>query len=200
MNKFAILGIAAATIVVVALLGIQLLPRSGGGVGGPPAATPTASPTAAATPAGTVLPSLANQYTSSMHGITVSYPAGWMLQPATEPWTSSELGELTQVSAFADVIFEKEDDSPFIALTSQPLGSKTAEQWTDGFLATRESCAPTQSHTVDGIEGVITSCVGTGGPHAVVVSEGRAFVVWLYRIDDMAYFEQILDSIDIAAP
>ena len=23
-----------------------------------------------------------------MHGISVSYPSGWKLQPATEPWTS----------------------------------------------------------------------------------------------------------------
>jgi hypothetical protein len=49
------------------------------------------------------------------------------------------------------------------------------------------------------MEGVITKCGDRGdlGLHAVVVSEGRAFVVWLYRIDDMAYFEQILATVQL---
>ena len=206
MTRFAIFGVAAAAIVLAAVVGLRFLPSDGEtAVGSQPAQTatptvaptasprPTAAPSPAPTPPGSVLPPLTEQYTSSMHGMTVSYPAGWMLQPATEPWTSAELGELTQESAFADVIFEKEIDTPFITLASQPLGGKTGEQWTSDFLAIREGCGPTQPHTVDGIEGVITAC--GDGLLAVVASDELAFVVWLYRIDDMAYFEQILATV-----
>jgi hypothetical protein len=56
MRRYAIFGIAAAAVVLVAVVGIQLLPKSGGGIGGQP--TPTATVTAAptATPSPTLSP------------------------------------------------------------------------------------------------------------------------------------------------
>jgi hypothetical protein len=49
MNTFAKLTIAAAAVLVLAVVGINLLPRSGGNVGGP-AATPAPSPTLSPSP------------------------------------------------------------------------------------------------------------------------------------------------------
>jgi len=55
MNSFAKVLIAAAAVVVVAIVGINLLPRTGGDVGGGPAPTP--SPSASASPTASAQPS-----------------------------------------------------------------------------------------------------------------------------------------------
>jgi hypothetical protein len=59
MNSALKLGLAATAVVVVALAGITLFPRSGGvgGSGPSPSAVPTASPTPTPTPSQTVTPS-----------------------------------------------------------------------------------------------------------------------------------------------
>ena len=57
MNKFVQIGLGAAVVVVVLVLGAQLLPRAPGGVGGAPssAPSPTAKPTVAAPSAASAL-------------------------------------------------------------------------------------------------------------------------------------------------
>src|SRR5262245_65975572 len=129
-----------------------------------------------------------------MNALTVSYPAGWSVRPATEPWTS---GWLTMVHPGADVVAAPEGEDSFIALASQPLGGKSAEQWIDDFVAlgSGENCAAPRPYTIDDLDAVITDC--EDGPHALIVSDGRAHVVWTYSIDDRTYVEQILDTVQL---
>src|SRR5687767_4549250 len=59
-----------------------------------PTQAPTGTPLPTARPAVTPAPSgpaLTETFTSAMHGISISYPAGWSVQAATEPWTSDAL-------------------------------------------------------------------------------------------------------------
>jgi len=96
------------------------------------------------------------------------------------------------------VIYQKATDSAFIAVTSQPLGGKTPDQWATDYLgqATGEdACGPTEPYTIDGSNGVISSC--GDGLHAVVSAGGRAHVIWLYSIDDPGWFKQILDTVQL---
>ena len=126
--------------------------------------------------------------------MTVSYPSGWHLQPATEPWT----GEFVQQdSPFADVIYQKKSDSPFIALASQPLAGQSSEDWTDAYVAQLvaddASCATTDPITVDGAAAVLSDACSVA-----LVSDGeRGYLIWLYRGDDSEWFKAILATIQL---
>jgi predicted small integral membrane protein len=131
---------------------------------------------------------LTETYTSAIHGISISYPAGWRVRAATEPWTT---GIVQQESAFGDVIYESETDSPFIAMASQALVGKTAEQWSADYVSVMEDCGPTEPVTVDGASGVI----GVNCFLALVVVEDRGYLIWLYRVDDIDWFREILATV-----
>jgi hypothetical protein len=126
-----------------------------------------------------------------MHGISISYPAGWKLQPATEPWTT---GIVTQDSPFADVIYQRETDSPFIAIASQSLAGTNASRW-----ATDHRCGPTdvptEPVTVDGVAGRLSGC--GDGPFALVTTGNRGYFIWLYRVDDPDWFTEILATVQL---
>lgn len=196
MNSFAKLAIAAVAVIAVGLVGLAVLrPGTGTNVGGPggtPSPSPSPSPSsvsASPSPSVSPPPALTETFTSAMHGISVSYPSGWKLQRATEPWTT---GLVQGDSAFADVIYEKESDSPFIAVASQPLAGKTLDRWATDYLA-QLTCVPTEPVTVDGASGVLAAC--EDGPHALVSVADRGYLIWLYRIDDPAWFPEILASV-----
>ena len=106
---------------------------SAGGVGGGPSASrrpcprrrrvprPTASP--AASP-----PPLTETFTSQMHGISVSYPEGWIARAATEPWTGT--GGPNFIDPFADLLIDPaETEHLFLLLGSQPIGTSTPDEW-----------------------------------------------------------------------
>ena len=199
MNSFAKLAVATVAVIAVGLVGLAVLrPGTGNNVGGPggtPSPSPSPSPSTAAStspgPSVSPLPALTETFTSVMHGISVSYPSGWKLRPATEPWTS---GHVLGDSTFADIIYEKESDSPFIAVASQPLAGKTLDAWATDYLA-QFSCVPTEPVTVDGATGVLSDC--PEGPHALVSVEGRGYLIWLYRVDDPAWFPAILATVQL---
>jgi hypothetical protein len=197
MNSFAKLAVATVAVISVGLVALAVLrPGTGSNVGGPggtPSPSPSPSPVASTSPGPSTSPppALTETFTSAMHGITVSYPSGWKLQPATEPWTT---GLVQGNSPFADVIVEKESDSAFIAVASQPLAGQTLDAWATDYLA-QYSCVPSEPVTVDGASGVLSDC--QEGPHALVSVEGRGYLIWLYRVDDLDWFKEILATVQL---
>lgn len=88
MNTYAKFAIAAAAVVVVAVVGINLLPRSGGDVGGAPtvspSSTPSPSPTASPSPSEVAFPPdsdlVAGKHSMTRNGIRLSVTlptSGW---------------------------------------------------------------------------------------------------------------------------
>lgn len=201
MNTYARLAVAAVAVIALGGLGLLVLRPGQSGVGGgvpspspspPPSPSASApSPSASPSPPSSPLPALTETFTSTIHGISVSYPAGWKLQPATEPWTT---GVVQGESPFADVIYEKESDSPFIAVASRPLAGKTNDRWATDYLAQIE-CGATQPVTVGGATGVLSVC--QDGPHAMVSVADRGYLIWLYRVDDPDWFPGILATVQL---
>lgn len=92
MRRYAIFGIAAAVIVLVAVVGIRFLP-SNGGFAGPPAPTPTPSPTPSQTPLLTASPTawpssgsgpvtagryyITDSHATNVTQLTFTVPDGW---------------------------------------------------------------------------------------------------------------------------
>jgi hypothetical protein len=104
MNSIAKFAIAAAAVVVVAVVGVNLLPRSGGDLGGaPPSAWPSSSPTPSGTPAPSILPLGIGPVTPGTYAlywdgprISFQVPDGWTSEYGVEilkqPDTLTALG------------------------------------------------------------------------------------------------------------
>ena len=84
MNSYAKMAVAAVAVIAIGAVGLAVW--RGGAPPGPGVVTPTASPTSG--PSGSPFSELTESFTSSVHGISVSYPADWSAEPATVPWTT----------------------------------------------------------------------------------------------------------------
>jgi hypothetical protein len=217
MSSFAKVAIAVIAIIAVGTVGvIALRPAGPGGVGSAPtptqtptptpAPTPTPTPTPAPTPSPTVAPSpappLTGSFTSSINGISLSYPAGWSTRPATEPWTTEARPNMPEPNF--DVLYDPAPDANlFVGVASQPLAGKTRDAWVADLLGT--DCGPTEPVTIDGAAGRMIP--GFPCIIAAVTSGGRGYFVWLYTPTsneglvfepyDRAWFEQLLATVDL---
>ena len=145
-------------------------------------------------------PPLTGSFTSSIHGISLSYPAGWTTRPATEPWTTEAKPYYTDGNF--DILEDPLQENLFVGVASQPLAGKTGDQWAADFLG--EDCGPTEPVTIDGAAGLMSDlpCI-----IAAVNKGGRGYFVWLYTPTsnegyvfepyDRAWFEQLLATVDL---
>ena len=145
----------------VALIAIGALGLAGCGSAASPSvgerqtAAPTLSPrpsasqsAAAATP-----PASTEAFTSARNGFSISYPAGWMTRPATEPWTKDVPDFMSPAGdIFHDPVREAD---LWISVASQPIGASTPDQWAAEKLAFDDGCTASKPITVDGATGVI---------------------------------------------
>jgi hypothetical protein len=206
MPTYAKLAAAAAVIAVVAFGVWQVAP--GPGPGGPSATpTPSPSPTAASTavPGPTtqayVPPELTETFTSDIHGITISYPAGWTAQAATEPVT--EMGFINFGRPQGDFLYDPaRTDHLFLVLASEPIGDASVETWSADILAADECTSPMEPVVVDGADGMIAPECGA----AFVSRGGRGYMIWLYVSGDdsdlrawdaLAWFDEVLASVQL---
>jgi len=215
MNKLVPIGLGAAAVVVVLVVGAQLVrPATPATVGAAPSTAPTtaatAAPTAApsAAPASPTAPSpstpppLSRTYTSNIHGYSMSYPEGWSTKAATKPWTgllTLEFGEATH-----DFIYDPAlTDHLFLSVASQPLGKAKADAWLAQQMGSGEGCTQSQPVTIDGATGLIGA---SNCNLAVVTSGGRGYAFRLYTSGDepwidaaynQAWFEQLLGTIQL---
>ena len=118
MNTYAKLAIGVAAVAVVAVVGINLLAGTGGGVGGSSTVSPSPSLGGAPTAAPTVPPGITEwtMYTSAVHRFTVGYPADWSVNaPATREWRP---GDRIDVDAwpYADTFIGPGDGDDTIGL------------------------------------------------------------------------------------
>jgi hypothetical protein len=210
MNKIVTIGLGAAAVVLAVIVGIQFFGTTSGGTGGPgdePTATayPTATPEPAATPepspSEAAAPPLSQSFTSTQHGISVSYPDGWIARAATEPWT-----DRPDEPEFAHPGFDVLNDPVltdhlFLAITSQPIGDATAEDWVTEQMTSEARCATTEPFSVGGATGLIG---GDDCTAAVVTTDGRGYSITLLKSDDDpdvvapydgAWFEEVLATV-----
>jgi hypothetical protein len=191
-------GPVAAAVLAV-LLGACAGPGSQPSASPEPTATPEATgrPTQSATSA----PPLTESFTSTLHGISVSYPEGWTAQAATEPWTDSTF-PLSFGVPQVDFLYDPTLTSDlFLAIASQPIGDSTPEDWVDEQMASDEGCGTaTEPIAVDTASGLIG---GDGCNVAVVTTAGRGYWIQLYTGGeapgpyDLAWFEEVLASVQL---
>ena len=209
MNTTLKFGLAAAVVAVAALIGINYLADPSVGGPGPSDATatpePSPSPTATEEPTESpaAAPPLTQSFTSTQHGISLSYPEGWTAEEATGPWTDPtfplEFG-LPHADWLADPVLMS---NLFLAIASQPIGDSAPEDWLAEQMASEEGCAATEAVTVDGATGLI----GAGDcTVAAVTTADRGYWIQLYTSSDdplavaaydHAWFEEVLAGVQL---
>ena len=206
MNTFAKLAIAAVVVIAVGALSLSALRPSGSSnVGGQPTASPSPTPIPSPTqsPDPSAPPPLGGTFTSSVHGISVSYPSGWVTAPATEPWTGAVILDFN--SRTIDHIYDPVlQDHLFLDVASQPLAGKAGDAWVTDLVADpNEGCGaatPTEPITVGGASG------RTCGSLVALSIQDRGYFIrlytsgdepWLERYYDQTWFRSVLDTVQL---
>ena len=203
MNKLVATGLGTAAVIVALFVGTQLLgPPAPSGVGGAPSATTSPSPSPSPSPSLSPIsvPPLTQSFTSTIHGIALSYPEGWTARAATEPWTDRTF-PLNFLEPHADFLYDPSlTDRLFLTIASKPIGGSTAEDWVAEQMASGEGCTATEPIAVDGATGLI----GTDGCNvAAVTTAGRGYWIQLYASGDEtsaydpAWFEGVLATVQL---
>lgn len=164
---------------------------------------PSSSRSTAASPSPTVPASVGpgptETFTSAIHGISISYPAGWAVQPATEPWTA---GPFFFQDPVGDFLYDPSlTDHLFLALASQPLAGESPETWAEDLIAI-EDCGSSEPVVVDGAEGLIATECGM----ALISTDDRGYMIRLYVSSDdpelpdlynRAWFDEVLSTVQL---
>ncbi len=203
MNKLVPIGLGAAAVVGVLLLGSRLLgPPSGpGGQSIEPSPSPSPSVAAPSPSAFNTPPPLTDSFTSELNGFSISYPTGWLTRPATEPWTT---GVTDFYSTSGDVVYDPVRQSNlWIAVASQPIGDSAPDEWAAEKLAFDDGCATSEPIAIDGAAGLIGP---DGCTRAAVTIDGRGYFFWLYTggdepslsdAYDRAWLEEVLATVQL---
>lgn len=207
VSNFLKIGLAAAAVVVIAVVAINVLPGSptpGGEPSASPSVEPSVAPTAEPTPSPASPPPLTQSFTSTVHGITLSYPEGWIAQAATEPWTECLYCILSLSNPQIDVLHDPVlGDGLMLRIASQPIGESTPEDWVAAQMASWDRCTTTEPIVVDGATGLSG---GKSCNHAVVTTAGRGYSIDLWwSLDDLdlvaqydrAWFEEVLATVQL---
>jgi hypothetical protein len=201
--------ISAAAVVAVLIIGagVAFLGRSPGGVGGGPAATPTPSPTATATESaaptpGPTVPPLTETFTSSLHGYSIKYPAGWSVRESVRslsenevPWADSEA-----VDYFSEGVSGVLDHGIIVGTQEVAQGTTSQDFAASTTLVICGTPSAEESIDIGGETGRLftyLSCNGLRHLWAVVVHGTSAFHVVLIngqvqQVPDRVLFDEVL--------
>lgn len=201
MNTFTKVAVAAVAVIAVGAVGLAILRPAGmsPSVGGQPSDSPSQSPNPFAPPP------LGSTFTSTFHGLSLSYPTGWVTDPATEPWTAGIKPNFH--AATVDHIYDQRlEDHLFLSMASLPLTGAAGNVWVDDFLGAPETgcgSTPAEPITIDGATGKICETL------AAVSTGGRGYYVRLYTSTDNEYlglyydeawFRSVLDTVRLDPP
>jgi hypothetical protein len=207
MTSFAKLALTVVAIAAVGVVGLTLVQ---GPVTGPAASpSPTSSPSPVTPP-----PSpFTERFDSAVHGLSISYPAGWETMPATEPRNDDSL---TFGAADVDVIFDPTLQADlYIALVSEPLRDLSGEEWVNGVNGV-DICGPRRdgegvtggSYRLDGALGFATTRVRIDQPagcqYVAAATETRGYIIGLHVGDERhpeaygwGWFESVLETVNL---
>jgi hypothetical protein len=193
-------GIGALAVVVALTSGFGGLLRADRGP--TPVDTPPPSPSRELT-----------TFSSALHEVTIGYPAGWKVRPATESWSG---GRLTFDASDVDVIFDPtRRDDVYLALVSKPLGGLSRRDWLEDNPWHPGICAKTTGAgsgaiSFDGARRYWSVSCGGGGSSAAsghylrVATATRGYLIYLHLADlgnlesgDEAFFNRLLETLEL---
>ena len=202
MNGFArwVAGVAAVIITVGGLVLLNQSPSAS--VGGPSPSSPPRSVAPSPSAASTAIDiSGWISFTSSRHGETLRYPAGWTAAAATEPWPAG----LDLTDSMQDIFSLPTNGDEVFSAVSQPLpNGETGLAWLTGYElqgatynAGIKQCWPAPADmehtTVAGEPAWVHG--GCGFIEAITFIDGRIYVLQLWNSFDRPLFDAFLSTI-----
>ena len=185
--------LAAAFVVAV---GVALLFQRPS-IGPPPSPSPSSSP----------FPALTGRFTSPLGGYSMSYPAGAIVDPATEV-IAPGLHTWNPDQPWVENILDRSGFGQWTMVSAPIPDGVTAEQWLADDLASSllsgsvsPACGPTmvtEPIVIGGVEGAIDVHCPTLSLDALVTSGGRAYAFSL-EVDNpsMAWFRTVLATVQL---
>lgn len=201
----------AAAVAVVLVAGAWLLRPAGNAVGGP-SATPSVSPatspaSGSASPSirATSLPELNETFTSARHGVSINYPAGWTVSPATRPWPAGVQAPQAP-NAELDMLVDPRDATRTFVMVSQPLARDTTPTtWLAAFERSYPqmpaACWPAPDQMEHGTVGgqpawIHGGVIGCGFVEAIVFAGGRVYELTAYgQVNGIPYDRALFDAL-----
>jgi hypothetical protein len=197
-TKLAVAALAGIAVVALALAASLGARAPSVGTDPSPGSTTSPSAVAAASPSSTVRPALTETFTSAVHGISIGYPAGWSVRPATEAWTT---GIPFQGDPFGDLIYDSANENRFLLLASKPLAGQRGESWAyevSGHAEWRDSCEPMRfGHGIKGYPAIIAVHCPDPVLNALAWIEDRGYLIVFYGSEDMDWFREILATVQL---
>lgn len=213
MPSFARLALTAAAIAAIGIVGLTLIQPS---VIGPAASpSPAVSPLPTASPSPVTAPPspFTERFDSAVHGLSISYPAGWATRPATEPKNDDPI---TFGASYVDVIFDPTlQADPYIALVSEPLRGQSGEEWVIGVDAV-DTCGVREegvgstggTYYLDGAYGWAAGRVRGAQPagcqYVAAATATRGYIIGLHIGDEQhpeaygwGWFQSVLETVDL---
>jgi hypothetical protein len=181
--------LVAGALVTILAVGTLLAVGSRLGPGGPGASPPGPSPTVAPSPTIPLDPSAWIPFTSRRHGISVRFPAGWTIEPATAPWIWQAQDPGPSDNAI-DRAIGPASQAFFISSQRLPDGKTEAAWWADYLAADTigmpPGCFPPKlsgytevvvAGELGYLHGGLSGCNFT---EAIVIVDGRAYQLTAY--------------------
>jgi hypothetical protein len=204
MPSSAKLALTAVAIAAVGFVGLTSL--RGPAIG--PAASP--SPTLAPSPITPPPSPFMERFDSAVHGLSISYPAGWETRPAAAPWNDDPVAF---GASDVDVVFDPTlQPDLYIALVSEPLRGRSPEGWRPSV----DPCGPREegegvtggTKHVDGVTGFGVTRVRGAQPAGCHYWRGatatRGYIIALYvgaeehpEAWGWGWFESVLNTVDL---
>ena len=209
MPSFARLALTAAAIAAIGIVGLTLSQPSVIGPAASPSPAVSPSPTASPSPVTAPPSPFTERFDSSVHGLSISYPAGWATRPATEPKNDDPI---TFGASYVDVIFDPRLQADlYIALVSEPLRGQSGDDWVSG-VSVDDFCGPRPegvgstggSVTVDDAQGFAGSRIRQACEFVRVATDTRGYIFGV-RVADGAHaegfgwgwFQSVLETVDL---
>jgi hypothetical protein len=147
------------------------------------------------------------RFDSTLNGLSIGYPSGWQVRPATEPW---DRDAFTFDAPGADVIFDPSlRDDLYISVASWPLDGQSEEDWLWAGSQVCERGGNFGRFTVDGAQASYRGCDGVANRFedmvVQVATATHGYVIYLHVADDPflhatyteAWFDAVLETVEL---